>query len=315
MNGGFAFWQTPRASFSAFAADFFSNRTGELMSNLSRRRAGFTLIELLVVIAIIAILAAILFPVFAQAREKARAISCVSNMKQIGTAMLMYAQDFDESLAPYRVSHATEKINPYASDPNTGGSTKKAVFINQLLNPYTKNDDIWKCASKPDAWVNIDANGVMGNKGSGFQSYGGQNSYAVNNYAFPSNAAAPLPAFTAPADTVAMVDASYYNALPRRPCQLSGQTFNPSTGTSYPNYWKNIGNSYWGFSDLPNPSDADAVARGKARHQGLINTLFLDGHAKAVNYDKLVNDTPNQLDANGNKYTNSLWDPYKSGCQ
>src|SRR5260221_1647717 len=62
---------------------------------------GFTLIELLVVIAVIAILAAILFPVFAQAREKARAISCLSNAKQIGTAVLMYAQDYDETVVPW----------------------------------------------------------------------------------------------------------------------------------------------------------------------------------------------------------------------
>ncbi|MBC7807537.1 MAG: prepilin-type N-terminal cleavage/methylation domain-containing protein, partial [Akkermansiaceae bacterium] len=65
--------------------------------NQGRVKSGFTLIELLVVIAIIAILAAILFPVFAQAREKARQISCLSNQKQIGIAMMMYVQDYDET--------------------------------------------------------------------------------------------------------------------------------------------------------------------------------------------------------------------------
>jgi prepilin-type N-terminal cleavage/methylation domain-containing protein len=65
------------------------------------RSRGFTLIELLVVIAIIAILAAILFPVFAQAREKARQASCLSNAKQMSTAVMMYAQDYDETFPLY----------------------------------------------------------------------------------------------------------------------------------------------------------------------------------------------------------------------
>src|SRR5436853_4498579 len=66
------------------------------LSRLHTGRRGFTLIELLVVIAIIAILAAILFPVFAQARAKARSISCMSNARQVGTAFHMYVQDYDE---------------------------------------------------------------------------------------------------------------------------------------------------------------------------------------------------------------------------
>jgi len=68
---------------------------------MALKRKGFTLIELLVVIAIIAILAAILFPVFAQAREKARGISCLSNGKQMGTAIMMYAKDWDEGIVPW----------------------------------------------------------------------------------------------------------------------------------------------------------------------------------------------------------------------
>jgi prepilin-type N-terminal cleavage/methylation domain-containing protein/prepilin-type processing-associated H-X9-DG protein len=94
-------------------------------------RRGFTLIELLVVIAIIAILAAILFPVFAKAREKARQSSCLSNLKQIGLAVLSYAQDYDESY-------------PLAA---TGAAGTARVFYFQALMPYMKNKQIWKCPS------------------------------------------------------------------------------------------------------------------------------------------------------------------------
>ncbi len=99
-----------------------------------RKREGFTLIELLVVIAIIAILAAILFPVFAQAREKARAISCLSNTKQMGTGLIMYVQDFDE----------TYPVNLYLSG---SGASTCVVTVYQELNPYIKNGGVWKCPS------------------------------------------------------------------------------------------------------------------------------------------------------------------------
>ena len=269
-------------------------------------KRAFTLIELLVVIAIIAILAAILFPVFAQARAKARQIACLSNMKQIGTSLMMYAQDYDEMLPGYRFAYP----NPFAADTRVGANAKASTFTNQILLPYTKNDQIWKCPSKPNAWVNIDAAGAMGNAGSGFQSYGGQNSYAMNNYVFKSNNGFALAAFDAPADTLGMVDASYYNALPRYACALRADpagTLFVTAGTSYPNYWKNLGNSYWGFSDLPNPSDLQSMELAKARHSGVLNAIFIDGHAKATPYNKIANITNNAADF-------LMWDPYRQGC-
>src|SRR5437762_877027 len=104
-----------------------------------KRNRGFTLIELLVVIAIIAILAAILFPVIAQAREKARQTTCLSNLKQIGIGQAMYTQDYDETL-------------PYAQTTNDPSATVQGnprVVLNwpAFLYPYTKSVGIYRCPS------------------------------------------------------------------------------------------------------------------------------------------------------------------------
>jgi len=135
---------------------------------------GFTLIELLVVIAIIAILASILMPVFAQAREKARLISCVSNLKQIGLAVMMYAQDYDEEFPngtypgprnwevnPRLDSQAGQGLDcfgtPAAGDPFPGGGPPYSgckygfefyrVLMHLQLGPYIKNFGVWYCPS------------------------------------------------------------------------------------------------------------------------------------------------------------------------
>ena len=138
------------------------------------KRNGFTLIELLVVIAIIAILAAILFPVFAQAREKARQASCGSNSRQIGTGILMYIQDYDEKLAPVAVLDSQDPDGKLWPD---------------LIAPYLKSKQIRLCPSDAKAK---------------------ENSYGLNEICFPDLTdpdvlQAPvisLAAFQTPAETV-----------------------------------------------------------------------------------------------------------------
>jgi len=112
-----------------------------LASRTRKQRSAFTLIELLVVIAIIAILAAILFPVFAQAREKARATSCLSNLKQIGLAILMYSQDYDEAF-PHYTQYCWRIDNPL----QPGGSQPRQMWQATVF-PYTKNWQIFTCPS------------------------------------------------------------------------------------------------------------------------------------------------------------------------
>jgi len=127
------------------------------------RRSAFTLIELLVVIAIIAILAAILFPVFAQARESARLSSCLSNMKQLGLSWNMYAQDYDETYplsrsVGYRLDPigAPDKGSPddcaYIDPVNPGSMASYLPRINWRgeTYPYVKNYGVYRCPSNPN---------------------------------------------------------------------------------------------------------------------------------------------------------------------
>src|SRR5688572_16786896 len=122
----------------AGAASLSRRKDATAMPHRRTPSKGFTLIELLVVIAIIAILAAILFPVFAQAREKARVASCMSNCKQIGLAVQMYTNDYDENL-PYSGVYGTN--HPVYKQGYGWG-----MWV-VLLNPYIKNLQVWQCPS------------------------------------------------------------------------------------------------------------------------------------------------------------------------
>lgn len=125
----------------------FSNAS-PVLGKAPRTRTAFTLIELLVVIAIIAILAAILFPVFAQARAKARQTACLSNMKQIGTSLMMYAQDYDE-MYPFSRS--------YGPNTSVGLPVLLSSYIQKVNNTVggsavnNSNPGIWKCPSDSNA--------------------------------------------------------------------------------------------------------------------------------------------------------------------
>ncbi|BDI30275.1 hypothetical protein CCAX7_23260 [Capsulimonas corticalis] len=138
----------------------------DTLARPSNRQAGFTLIELLVVIAIIAILAAILFPVFAKAREKARQISCLSNLKQLGLGMLQYNQDNDESFAR-------------SNNPPDHNNWAQAIF------PYVKSIDVYKCPDNPDA-ARFDPKNYW-NNGAGQQNitWMGQTNWLTGSQAIP----------------------------------------------------------------------------------------------------------------------------------
>jgi len=146
------------------------------------RRTGFTLIELLVVIAIIAILAAILFPVFARARENARKSNCASNLKQMGLAIMQYVQDYDETY------------------PIGGMLDSKGVQIHwrHLIYPYVKNEGVFKCPSM-GTYSYTAAHPALGAPALA-------GSYGCNYLVMRWNVASDMPSMPRPADCVAVAE-------------------------------------------------------------------------------------------------------------
>ncbi len=222
-----------------------------------RVRRGFTLIELLVVIAIIAILAAILFPVFAKAREKARQTSCLSNVRQIMTAELSYAQDYDEAFP--------QAANPTGDAPvmDVGGvrcNNVRAWYEWQAFPlPYIKNLQVFDCPTSPDLGVWFDPYNP-----SGMSDLDSDGDYAVNWDGMANRASGGqdclMTLTDVPAEVIWLLDC--------------GDCYVHSGSNTFPPL---------GPLDL----DWDSRAEGATRHNMMANVGFWDGHAKAWNFQRL----------------------------
>jgi prepilin-type N-terminal cleavage/methylation domain-containing protein/prepilin-type processing-associated H-X9-DG protein len=236
----------------------------------TKKRSGFTLIELLVVIAIIAILAAILFPVFAQAREKARQITCASNFKQLGLAVIQYGQDYDENFA-------MGQNQWYSGTWSANWAIAALPYIN-TLKVYTCPDD------------------TLSNNGN--QGWAGQAiSYSGNGYNAWSNA---LGGFTFEGIFPNFNQGTTFaNDGPRSESQINfpadtivlAETHNDALTKYYPvtcSWYGDLITNYFQYQSIPTTTPStnnDPFGSNgciTADHAGRANFLFIDGHVKAL---------------------------------
>jgi prepilin-type N-terminal cleavage/methylation domain-containing protein/prepilin-type processing-associated H-X9-DG protein len=247
------------------------------------KKQAFTLIELLVVIAIIALLAAILFPVFGRARENARRSTCQSNLKQIGLGITQYVQDYDERMVPCNQSNSN------------------SIPFQTLIYPYTKNAQIFRCLSNTvpttgTRWVNGSNSATEGGRiPVSYKANGGADSRAWYSESWCTGT------YTTP------LDASTKRCW--RPMN-AGSVYAPS-GTGAPNMsfftdsakiilvFENVGidaNNVPISTDYADSTQTSAMNMGMTSHLGTTNFLFADGHVKAMK--------PSATIADGN-----MWSP------
>jgi prepilin-type N-terminal cleavage/methylation domain-containing protein/prepilin-type processing-associated H-X9-DG protein len=234
-----------------------------------RHHRGFTLIELLVVIAIIAILAAILFPVFARAREKARQTGCFSNLKQIGIAYQMYAQDYDETIVP--ACNWNGGYNKW-EDP-------RSWWVG-LLEPYVKNDQVFRCPSFTNKkyasyMAQLIGYSLKTTAIPSFSNNGWVWSWAGFKPEPPGIKTVTLSQAGRPSETILTYENTWADSRKGDPKLLIWY---------HPDYWNPVG------------YDWDGVYPGK--HGGGHNNLYFDGHVKWTNdlavrgRNQVMNETP-----------------------
>jgi len=248
------------------------------------RKKAFTLIELLVVIAIISILAAILFPVFARARESARRASCLSNMKQLGLGMMMYVQDYDGLYFARSYGGAHAGTNT-AGTPTTVGywAPWNLPDSKWILDSYIKNKQIFVCPSFDGFYPN---NNPPINNGIAYNLIAG---YPYGNAGVESLSEA---AIQYPSQMLAFVDSSW-GPDAYAPQTLAGET----AGTP----GNNVGNWNANFCRLAqdncsgtSPSKATPADKRYGRHLDGVNVAYMDGHAKWQKVNVLWNNGLNK---------------------
>lgn len=206
------------------------------------RFAGFTLIELLVVIAIIALLAAILFPVFSSAREKARQISCASNLKNLGLCVLMYSSDYDENFPP----------SQYAPDstPPGGWWGSGTGYWPQLVYPYHGSLSMFFCPSHRR----------LNNPVQNARNWNYGANYYIISQSLPS---VRVPRVQSPSKNYMLFDSGFTFLKPSQSFTPSGDNYLPGTGDY--------------VSTVPAGNEQDIQ---EGRHNGGVNVCYVDGHVK-----------------------------------
>lgn len=234
-----------------------------------RKGSAFTLIELLVVIAIIAILAAILFPVFAQAREKARQTACLSNTKQLGNALAMYTQDFDETL-------------PMGGWSNVNGTSSRWF---RDLYPYVKSLDVYVCPN-----ITEDPMSIAGYYRPTLYNFprfpGDTERYPTSSGGYAANA--NLVNFNAASKTLADIVDSSGTFIICDASRVTNAVIGNYDATTWPKYqdrnsdWEVYPPTDWlGGSTTRYSTDNTTLRRRPiARHSGGLNIIYTDGHAK-----------------------------------
>lgn len=230
---------------------WLSNKTYISTGVIMKRRA-FTLIELLVTISIISVLAAILFPVFARARENARRASCMSNMKQIGLGVMMYVQDYDEKYPLYR--RETTQPPPFPVYKTDYWEWQHMIF------PYTKSEQLYWCPS-----------------GNDYRAYNGN--YGAN-YSLIRNTSTSLANVDATASTYMIMDAgtSYILTTDAYRVNKGGARYLPGSGQFVTP--ESAVSSGWYESDFNN-----------GRHFGGVNMIFADGHVKWLKSEVVLSES------------------------